>query len=180
MTATTLVKAEPDLRDRQFISPEIPAPQSTFTLRSSRVPVLPGAERCPVCFRAACPLRSHKQYARARGLNGRTKAQYKKHSSSSLSTTSTEGAPDSRVEVVRRLAGIGETKVDSFINFPLPKGVKAEVHQLFQDCRPATVILNCSLFSCFESSSLLYTNTNVSKPIHAIRTDHLMKSLPYT
>ena len=150
MTTTILVKAKAgsgDRRSRAVIPIKIRARPATVALRSSRVPVPPVTGHCPVCFRAACPLKSHEQYARSRGLDQSKTVARERKSSSGLSAPSTEGSLDNHGRIDHRLVGIGGAKVDSFIEFPLPKGVTAEVHQLFRDCKSAieSTIMPCRL-----------------------------------
>lgn len=137
---TTLVKTEPALGEHQFrtvIPTPATLPQSRATYLSLTASTLTPTRLCPVCYQAACPLRSHKQYARSRRLEEeRASAADRRQSSFSLGSSSSVGSLGNDEIFHRRLIEIGATKVDTFFEFPLPKGVKAEVHQLFQDCKP--------------------------------------------
>jgi hypothetical protein len=129
---TTLVRTEPALGEHRFrvvIPTRATQPQSTAPTKL-----------CPVCYQAACPLRSHKQYVRYRLLEETVSATGRRQSPSSFGTSSSAESLDSDEIFHHRLIEIGATKVDTFFDFPLPKGVKAEVHQLFQDCRPRTCV----------------------------------------
>jgi hypothetical protein len=140
---TALVKTDPGFGGYQFRPVLRPAPPKSgqrLSPTASR-PVPTG--HCPVCFRAACPLKSHKHYARSRGLDETTTATTKSESLSSRSSSA--GPSESHQRLYQPPIEMDATSVDSFIHFPLPKGVKAEVHQLFQDCKPAT-----SYFSGFS------------------------------
>lgn len=137
---TTLVKTEPALGEHRFravIPTRATLPQSTAPYLSLTTSTLAPTKLCPVCYQAACPLRSHKQYARYRRLEEIASA---RQSSSTFHTSSSVESLDSDEIFHHRLIEIGATKVDTFFDFPLPKGVKAEVHQLFQDCKPRTCI----------------------------------------
>ena len=146
MTTITLVKSEPDSRHTSStpVLPVIPitpaatpAPQSAFIRTTSRVSVdYPAKGHCPVCYRAACPLKTHKQYARSRRLHVRKPVPHRRQLSCNLSTPSTDESSDCHCGIHRRLVGLGGARVDCFLDFPLPIGVKAEVHELFQDCKP--------------------------------------------
>lgn len=144
-TTTTLVKTEAELGDHSF-GIKRSGPKGSARLVGSTGSHLTPSRRCPVCFRTPCPLNSHKQYARSRSLvEARTSANTRE-SSSSLSRSSSEAASErSDGRHHARLVQIGATDIDSFIHFPLPKGVKADVHQLFRDCKPTT--FSCVLFS---------------------------------
>jgi hypothetical protein len=129
---TTLVRTEPALGEHRFrvvIPTRATQPQSTAPTKL-----------CPVCYQAACPLRSHKQYVRYRLLEETVSATGRRQSPSSFGTSSSAESLDSDEIFHHRLIEIGATKVDTFFDFPLPKGVKAEVHQLFQDCKPRICI----------------------------------------
>jgi hypothetical protein len=140
---TTLVKTEPALGEHRF-RPVIPTratlPQSTAPYLSLTTSTPAPTKPCQVCYQAACPLQSHKQYARSRRLEERASAPDRRQSSSSLGTSSSVESLGSDEIFHHRLIEIGATKVDTFFDFPLPKGVKAEVHQLFQDCKPRTCV----------------------------------------
>jgi hypothetical protein len=137
-TTTTLVKTEAELGDHSFRIKRS-APKRSAQLLGSTGSHLTPSRRCPVCFRTPCPLNSHKQYARSRGLVGARTSADTRESSSSLSRSSSEAASErSDGRLHARLVQIGATDIDSFIHFPLPKGVKADVHQLFRDCKPTT------------------------------------------
>jgi hypothetical protein len=162
---TTRVKSEPRVGDRRFKAVTRAAPQLAPRLNASTASTPVPTRRCPVCFRAACPLKSHKQYARSTGLGGRTIASNKRQSSSVISTSSSEGSLESYERVHHRLREIGATKIDSFVDFPLPKGVTAEVHQLFQDCKPTSFGLDgCSFLFGHELSLLSNDSASDAHP----------------
>jgi hypothetical protein len=140
---TTLVKTEPALGEHQFravIPTRTTVPQSTAPYLSLTTSTLAPTNLCPVCYQAACSLRSHKQYAQSKRLEEIASAMDRRQSSSSVGTSSSVESLGSDEIFHHRLIEIGATKVDTFFDFPLPKGVKAEVHQLFQDCRPRTCV----------------------------------------
>jgi hypothetical protein len=140
---TTLVKTEVALGEHRFgavIPTRATLPQSTAPYLSLTTSTLAPTKLCPVCYQAACPLRSHKQYARYRRLEEIASATDRRQSSSGFGTSSSVESLDSDEIFHHRLIEIGATKVDTFFDFPLPKGIKAEVHQLFQDCKPQTCI----------------------------------------
>lgn len=90
---------------------------------------------CPVCFRVACPLRSHKQYAKSRRLYGTPTAVSSRQFLTSVNTTSSTESLEGRQGEYPHLTQISAGEVDPFVAFPLPNGAKVEVHQLFQDCK---------------------------------------------
>lgn len=137
-TTTMLVKTDAGLKDHPFKFLRPPPQSSAQPLGSTSSSVTP-TTRCPICFRTACPLKSHKQYALSRGPVGAKTAARTRESSSGVRRSSGEVPLENTHERLHaHLIPIDATVVDSFIHFPLPKGVKAEVHQLFRDCKPTT------------------------------------------
>jgi hypothetical protein len=151
----SLLKIEPGLGDHRFSAVIRTAPQSKDRLLRPVASTLVPIRRCPVCFRAACPLKSHRQYAQSRGLDDKKTATNARGSSSGINRSSTEKHLESPEGIQYRLTEISFAKVDCFVNFPLPKGAKAEVHQLFQDCKPTSLSLSGFSFSSAARLSVL-------------------------
>jgi hypothetical protein len=140
---TTLIKTEPALGEHRFravIPIRATLPQGTAPYLSLTTSTLARTNLCLVCYQAACPLRSHKQYAQSKRLDEIASATDRRQPPSGVSTSLSVESLGSDEIFHRRLIEIGATKVDTFFDFPLPKGVKAEVHQLFQDCKPRICI----------------------------------------
>src|SRR5256885_4328550 len=95
---TTLVMTEPAPGEDRFIT-VIPTratqPQSTARYLSLTTSTLAPTKLCPVCYQAACPLRSHEQYARYRRLEEIASATDRRQSPSSSGTSSSAESLDS-------------------------------------------------------------------------------------
>jgi hypothetical protein len=137
-TVTALVRTEPRFRGHQFKPGLHPAPPKSGPLLGLTASTSTPTRRCPVCLRAACSLKSHKHYARSRGLAKTTTPTNDRKAAAGLSRSSSVGSSESHERLYHPPIEIDAATVDSFIHFPLPKGVKAEVHQLFQDCKSTT------------------------------------------
>lgn len=131
----TMVKTESGFGSHRFraVKPALPAPQSTARLLRLKTSLLIPQGCCLVCFRIACPLRSHKQYAQSRGLKAPASATNNTHSPFDLIPSSSEVSVEVHENLQPGLVEICATKVDPFIDFLLPKGVTVEIHQLFHD-----------------------------------------------
>lgn len=140
-TASSNARPDWGSNDSQAVTPS-----SITSIPRTRLPTPKESERCPVCGKATCKLKTHAQYARSRRLAKVANSPHKSETHIlAVRLRAKYAVPGDDSFVTSRVVEIAASTVDPFVHFPFPLGVKAEVQELFKDCKPMTSIARHAL-----------------------------------